>query len=64
MAVEALAGIGELFTTFAASIVGLWGGFTDFLSAVFPLLPFEFLIIIELGLILLIAAAVLKRFLT
>ena len=61
-AVEAVAGIGELFSSFAGSVVGLWGGFTSFLSAVFPFLPEEFVIIIELGLILIIAAAVFKKF--
>lgn len=62
-AVEALAGIVELFTTFVSSLVGLWGGFTEFLSAVFPFLPVEFITIIEFGLILMIFAAVFKRFL-
>lgn len=61
-AVEAISGIGELFTSFVASLVGLWGGFTDFLAAVFPFLPEEFITIVELGLILMIAAAVFKKF--
>lgn len=61
-AVEAISGIGELFTSFVGSLVGLWGGFTSFLSAVFPFLPAEFITIVELGLILMIAAAVFKKF--
>ena len=63
-AVEALAGLAELFTTFVGSLVELWGGFTSFLSAVFPFLPEEFVIIIELGLILMIAAAVFRKFIS
>lgn len=63
-AVEALAGLAELFTTFVSSLVDLWGGFTSFLSAVFPFLPEEFIIIIELGLILVIAAAVFRKFIS
>lgn len=63
-AVEALAGLAELFTTFVGSLVELWGGFTSFLSAVFPFLPEEFVVIIELGLILMIAAAVFRKFIS
>ncbi len=63
-AVEALAGIGELFTQFTESVVTIFGGFTSFLSAVFPFLPEEFFTIFILGTILLVAAAVLKKFLS
>ena len=63
-AVEALAGLAELFTTFVGSLVELWGGFTSFLSAVFPFLPEEFVVIIELGLVLMIAAAVFRKFIS
>lgn len=62
-AVEALAGIGDLFTQFITSVIGLFSGFTDFLVAVFPFLPEEFFTIISLGMVLLVAAAVLRRFL-
>lgn len=62
-AVDALAGIGELFAHFVENVVGLFGGFTDFLSAVFPFLPEEFFTIFSLGMILLVAAAVLRKFL-
>lgn len=63
-AVEALQGIADLFTTFVASVVELFGGFTDFLAAVFPFLPQEFFTILSLGLLLTVAAAVLRKFLT
>lgn len=62
-AVEAISGIGDLFASFVDSVVGLFGGFTDFLGAVFPFLPEEFFTIFCLGMILLVAAAVLRKFL-
>ncbi len=63
-AVEALAGIGTLFTQFTESVVTIFGSFTSFLSAVFPFLPEEFFTIFSLGMLLLVAAAVLKKFLS
>lgn len=63
-AVEALAGLAELFTTFVSSVVSLWGGFTAFLSAVFPFIPTEIITILELGLILMIAGAVFRKFIS
>lgn len=59
-AVEALGGVGDLFKAFGEKIVGIFGGFTSFLAGVFPFLPEEFFTILNLGLILLIAAAVIR----
>jgi len=61
--VEALGGIFDLFKALGEKIVGIFGGFTSFLTAVFPFLPPEFFTILNLGLILLIAAAVIRRIL-
>ena len=59
--VEALGGIFDLFKALGEKVVGIFGGFTSFLTAVFPFLPPEFFTILNLGLILLIAAAVIRR---
>lgn len=63
-AVEALSGLGELFGTFTETVAGLFGGFLGFLEAVFPFLPPEFFTIISLGMLLMVAAAVLRKFLS
>ena len=44
------------------TVLGFFGGFIDFLSAMFPFLPEETITILNLGLILMIAAAVFNRF--
>jgi len=62
-AVEAVAGIGELFTSLVSAVTSLFSGFTGFLAAVFPFFPPEVFTILELGLILMVAAAVLKKWL-
>ena len=62
-ALSALTGLLDLLKQFAESIIGFFGGYTDFLAAAFPFLPEETFTILNLGLILLIAAAVFKKFL-
>lgn len=62
-ALEALSGLGDLFTQMVETVLGFFGGFIDFLSAMFPFLPEETFTIINLGLILMIAAAVFRKFL-
>ena len=61
-ALEALTGLGDIFAQMLTSILGFFGGFLDFLSAVFPFLPEETFVILNLGLILMIAAAVFRKF--
>lgn len=62
-AAEALSGIGDIFVTLVESVTGLFGGFTSFLAAVFPFLPEEFMTILTLGFVLLVAAAVIRKLL-
>lgn len=61
-ALEALTGLGDLFAQMIETVLGFFGGFIDFLSAMFPFLPEETITILNLGLILMIAAAVFNRF--
>ena len=61
-ALEALVGLGDLLRQMGEALIGFFGGFTDFLGAVFPFLPEETFTILNLGLILMIAAAVFKKF--
>ena len=61
-ALEALTGLGDLFAQMIETILGFFGGFLDFLSAVFPFLPEETITILNFGLILMIAAAVFNKF--
>ena len=61
-ALEALTGLGDLFAQMIETVLGFFGGFIDFLSAMFPFLPEETITILNLGLSLMIAAAVFNRF--
>lgn len=61
-ALEALTGLGDLFAQMIETILGFFGGFLDFLSAMFPFLPEETITILNFGLILMIAAAVFNKF--
>ena len=61
-ALEALTGLGDLFAQMIETVLDFFGGFIDFLSAMFPFLPEETITILNLGLILMIAAAVFNRF--
>ncbi len=62
-ALEALSGLGDLFAQMIETIMGFFGGFLDFLSAMFPFLPEETITILNFGLTLMIAAAVFNKFL-
>jgi hypothetical protein len=58
--IDALFGvIGRIFT----ELPGMFDGFTALLSAVFVFVPSEFVLIITLGMLLLVLAAIIKRFL-
>ena len=60
-AVEALGGLIDIFNGLVDMILGFFGGFTSFLGSMFPFLPEETFVILNFGLILLIAAAVIKK---
>lgn len=60
-AVEALGGLIDIFNGLVDMILGFFSGFTGFLGSMFPFLPEETFVILNFGLILLIAAAVIKR---
>ena len=62
-AMEALTGLGDLLAQMIETVLGFFGGFIDFMSAMFPFLPEETFTILNLGLILMIAAAVFRKFL-
>ncbi len=62
-AMEALTGLGDLVSQMIETVLGFFGGFIDFLAAMFPFLPEETFTILNLGLILMIAAAVFRKFL-
>ena len=60
-AVEALGGLIDIFNGLVDMILGFFSGFTGFLGSMFPFLPEETFVILNFGLILLIAAAVIKK---
>ncbi len=62
-AMEALTGLGDLVSQMIETVLGFFGGFIDFMAAMFPFLPEETFTILNLGLILMIAAAVFRKFL-
>lgn len=62
-AVEALTGMLQLFTDFFTVIPTFFGSFIEFLAALFPFLPEETFVILNFGLILMIAAAIFRKFL-
>ena len=59
--VDALGKLVDIFKAISEKIIDLFGGFTDFLKAVFPFLPDEFFMILNLGALLLVAAAVFRK---
>lgn len=61
--VDALKGLADIVAGLFSSVLELFGGFTDFLVAVFPFLPEEFTTILTLALVLLVAAGIIRRFL-
>lgn len=62
-ALEALSGMLDFFIQFFEIIPTFFGSFIDFLAAMFPFLPEETITILNFGLILLIAAAIFRKFL-
>lgn len=61
--VDALKGLADIISGLFSSVLELFGGFTDFLVGVFPFLPEEFITILTLALVLLVAAGIIRRFL-
>lgn len=60
-AVESLDGLLDIFNGLIDTIKGFFGGFTDFLANLFPFLPEETFQILNFGLILFIASAVIRK---
>lgn len=61
--VDALKGLADIISGLFSSVLELFDGFTDFLVGVFPFLPEEFITILTLALVLLVAAGIIRRFL-
>lgn len=62
-ALDAVKGLLGLFADFVVVVKEFFGGFTGFLADIFPFLPDETFTILNFGLILMIAAAVFRKFL-
>lgn len=60
-AVEALGGLIDVFNGLLDTITNFFGGFTDFLASLFPFLPEETFDILNFGLILVIAAGIIRK---
>lgn len=60
-AVEALGGLIDVFNGLLDTISNFFGGFVDFLASLFPFLPEETFDILNFGLILVIAAGIIRK---